>query len=366
MMFLLLANLCAQTEKVASLKVKAKYIFMADYESQDIILEYNADELMCPSSMTKIMTALVAFQALRDKKVQPDTMVTVEKEAFRTEGTTMFLNLNQVVSVMDLVRGVICVSGNDASKTLAVAICGSEEAFAQKMTEMAKKIGTQKTYFTNASGLPDEDHQTTPRDLFKITHYLIKYFPKEYALFKEKSFCFNAITQPNKNILLKKEYFDGVKTGFTDKGKYGMVASMVDPLSKRRIILVVNGLSSEKERAEEADRLITWGLRQTKNVNLFKEGDVITEVSVRFGDKNKIALVTDMPVCVTLEVEDQIKPTYEIILPTKYIKGPLPKGAIVGQIVVKTSVGNKAYDLKTRDDIGKASWMRKLFDWVRS
>lgn len=350
---------------VNTLKVKAKYIYMADFDSQDIILEYNAREPMYPSSMTKIMTALIVFQALKDKKVTGETLVTVGREAYQTEGTTMFLNLNQTVSIMELLRGLICVSGNDAAKTLAVALEGSEDAFALKMTAIARKIGALDTSFTNASGLPHNNHRTTALDLYKITHYMIKMFPQEYALFNERSFSFNGITQPNKNLLLKKSHFDGVKTGFTSSGQYGIVSSMVDPTTKRRLILVLNGLSSDKERIEETERLMMWGLRQTKNIYFFKADQMITEIGVKFGDKRKVALVADVPVCVTLQADDQSKPTYEIILPNKYINGPLAKGSVVGHIVIKTALGDKTYQLKTLDAVGKSGMLRSMVDWFK-
>ena len=362
MFFLLSQAPASNVLKSDVLKVKAKSIYLADFDSLDVILDYHADEPMVPSSMTKIMTALVCFQALRDKKISPDTTVTVPSYAYKTEGTTMFLNLNQVVSIEDLLRGLICVSGNDAAKTLAIALEGSEEAFAVKMTEMAKKIGATHTNFENASGLPSTKHQTTARDLFKISHYLISHFKKEYQLFKEKSFCFNQITQYNKNTLLNHSSFDGIKTGFTQLGKYGMVASRVDPISKRRLILVINGLSSERERAEEAKRLLQWGFRQTKNIYFFQAGQTVAQRPVRFGDKRMIDLVTYRSVCVTVEADEKEKPTCDVFFNAPYIKGPLPKGSVVGKVIVKTKWGRKVYDLRTKEEIKQASLLWKIID----
>lgn len=365
MFFVMAQNFDQSRIKTETLQVKAKHIYMADFDSEDEILSYHAYDPMTPSSMTKIMTALMAFKALQDKIVRHETTTVVDRYAFKTEGSTMFLNLNQTVRLIDLLRGLICVSGNDAARAIAIMLSGSEQAFAEKMTSFAHKIGATNTVFTNASGLPDESHHTTAYDLFKISHYLIKHFPMEYRFFGERSFCFNGISQPNKNWLLQSPSYDGVKTGHTESGGFGMVASYIDPLTKRRLILVVNGLNSEKERTEETRRLMDWGLRNTKNIYFFKEGETIRNIPVRFGHKTSVDLITNAPVCVTVPMDEKTSPSYEIILNRSYIKGPIPKGTIVGKITVTTKFGCKTYPLKTKDPILKGSLFRIIIDSLK-
>lgn len=361
-MFILVAHTLTSAE---TLQVKAKQIYMADFDSEDEILSYHAHDSMTPSSMTKIMTALIAFKALRDRVVQHETTAVVDRYAFKTEGTTMFLNLNQTVRLIDLLRGLICVSGNDAARTIAIMLSGSEQAFAEKMTSVAHAIGATKTVFTNASGLPDEAHRTTAYDLFKISHHVIKHFPVEYRFFGERSFCFNGVSQRNKNWLLQNTSYDGIKTGRTDKGGFGMVASYVDPTTKRRLILIVNGLTSEKDRTEEVRRLMEWGLRSTKNIYFFKNGETIKTIPVRFGNKTSVDLIANAPVCVTLSSDDTTQPSYEITLNQSYIKGPTPQGTVVGKITVTTKSGSKIYPLKTREPILKGSLLRTVIDSLK-
>ncbi|USO02621.1 MAG: D-alanyl-D-alanine carboxypeptidase [Alphaproteobacteria bacterium] len=353
----------AAPETTGPLKIKAPHVLIIDYQSQDVIVERDADAKTYPASMTKIMTALVIFEALKNKQITLETMLTVPKAAYRAPGTSMFLKLGQKVSVFDLLKGLICVSGNDAAKTLAIALAGSEENFAELMNDMAVRIGAANTHFTNASGLFHKEHYTTARDLIKITHYLITNFPEYYYLFKQKTFNFNGVLQTSKNSLLKNDWFDGVKPGFDDS--YGTVVSMVNPETKRRILVFANGYHSERDREWDVERMARFAMYQTKAYCFLEEGATAHKIPVLFGDKRSVDLGAKTPVCVTLGMNSE-EPTCNITIAKKYLKGPVDKGTPVGIATIKTSNGEKTYTLYTKEDVKKGSWARYAVDYVKA
>lgn len=354
-----------------TVKFDSKQMCLLDYDTNDIILEHNADQEMYPSSMTKIMTALMFFQAIEEGTISEETIIHTPPEVYQTEGSTMFLKKHQPVRAMDLLQGIVCLSGNDAARAFAISVFGSEDACVTEMNKLAKTIGTQITNFTNASGLPNPKQITNCHDLLLITRYLLKKYPQYFKYFKQTHFTFNNITQANKlNLFLERnKIFDGVKTGFTDSGQYGMVASLFDPLTKRRLLLVVNGLPSKKSRADEGERLLLWGLRNTKNIILFNSNDSIYQIKVRFGEKNKVDLVSDMPVGITMKRHELAKkqiPQFEIHLDQKHLKAPFHRGKNVGKLVLKHNGKEKFYPLYTKEKVEKASLLKQAYHYLLS
>lgn len=275
-----------------ALETKADYALMLDADTGVVLFEKNADARMSPASMSKLMTVLMAFEALESGAISADEKFFVSDDAWRrggaaSGGSTMFLNARSRVSVMDLLRGVIIQSGNDACITLAEGLAGSEDVFAQMMTERAQDLGMSKSTFTNATGLPDPEHKTTARDLAVLAQHLINNHGNLYRLFSERDFTWNKIRQTNRNPLLYANIgADGLKTGHTSESGYGLVASAEQ--NGRRLVLVVNGLDSKRDRAREARRLMTYGFRNFQRELLVEAGEVVTELPVWHGSENVV------------------------------------------------------------------------------
>jgi serine-type D-Ala-D-Ala carboxypeptidase (penicillin-binding protein 5/6) len=277
----------------------AKQALLVDYSTGTILLEKNADEFMYPSSMTKIMTAYLIFEKIKSGVIQLNTQFSVSERAWRMGGTKMFVPLNGVVSVGDLLKGIIIQSGNDACVVIAEGTCGSEEAFAEEMTNKAHEFGAMNTTFKNASGWPDPEHLTTAWDLGIIAHRLITDFPDFYHLFGMKDYTYHNIHQWNRNTLLYRNIgCDGIKTGFTDNGGYGVVASIKQ--GARRLILIINGLPSEKARAEEAQKLLMWGIQTFDNYPVFQRGQAVSAIPVWLGRENEVMATVAEDVSLTL------------------------------------------------------------------
>ena len=317
------------------IEVKAKQAILVDDQTGVVLMQKNADELMHPSSMTKIMTAYLAIEKIKAGVIRPDTLVTVGKEGWRTEGSSMFLNINDQVSVLDLLKGIIIQSGNDASIILAQSLSGSEETFAAEMTQRAHALGATHTTFKNATGLPHPDHQTTARDLIILSQHAIHDHPDYYSLYSEKSFTYGGIAQGNRNPLLYKNIgCDGVKTGHTDAAGYGMVASCVH--QGQRYVLVINGLPSMQARADEATKLINWATHTFTNVIIFKAQDLVDEIPVWYGHENVLPLTVEKDVIVTVphsaKKDLKIKISYQSPL-----EAPIQQGVVMGKITVTSS-----------------------------
>lgn len=314
--------------------VAAKQVYLMDAQTGAVLLDRDGDKLMHPSSMTKIMTAYVAFRKIRENAITPQTLVKVGHEGWRVEGSSMFLNINDEVSVQDLLRGLIIQSGNDASVILATHMAGSEAAFAMEMTRLAREIGAEQSTFINASGLPHENHQTTARDLATISLRLMRDFPEEYKIFGEKEFVYGNIKQGNRNPLLYDNIgclCDGVKTGHSSIAGYGMVASCLQ--DDQRLILVINGLPSMQARADEAKKIMTWGMRTFTNTLVFKAQELIASVPVWYGAEAHMPLTVEKDVRVTLPRMHALQAQVKIHHPSA-LQAPIYKGDAVGKIII--------------------------------
>ncbi len=273
---------------------KAKFAILMDHESGTVLFQKDADLPLEPASMAKLMTLAVVFDQLRTGRISLDDEFFISEFAWReggaaSGGSTMFAELGSKVPVADLVRSVIIQSGNDASIALAEGIAGSEQTFALVMNEMADEIGLTNSNFTNSTGLPDPDLRTTARDLALLARYLINTYPEYYPIFSEPDFLWNGIRQSNRNVLLDDGIgVDGLKTGHTEAAGYGIVISTTE--GGRRLIAVLHGFDTLRERAEEARKLITWGSRAFEQVPAFTQSSVVGYANIYGGAQPNVAL----------------------------------------------------------------------------
>ena len=290
--FLLLAG---QAAAQAEFDTKARFAVLMDNESGTVIYQKQADDQLEPASMAKLMTLAVVFNEIRAGRVTLDDEFFVSEHAWRTGGassggSTMFAELNSQIRVEDLVRSVIIQSGNDAAIILAEGIAGSEGTFAIMMNELAGDIGLTGSHFTNPTGLPDPDMYSTARDLAELARYLIEEFPEYYHYFSEPEMEWNGINQANRNSLVEMGIgVDGLKTGHTEAAGYGSVTSTDQ--GDRRLIAVVHGLTSMRERTEEARKLLTWGARAFERFTPYAEGQIVAYADVYGGETPSVGLV---------------------------------------------------------------------------
>jgi D-alanyl-D-alanine carboxypeptidase (penicillin-binding protein 5/6) len=282
----------------------APYVILLDADTGTVLFEKNADVPNPPSSMAKLMTAEVVFNELKQNRLKLEDAFVVSEDAWRRGGapshtSSMFAPIHSRVRVDDLLRGALIVSGNDACIALAEGIAGNEAAFAEMMNKRAHELGLTRSYFTNATGLPDPAEKVTVRELARVARHIIQAYPDFYRYFGEREFVWNKIRQQNRNPLLTMNIgADGLKTGFTTEGGYGLVGSAVQ--NGLRLIVVVNGLKSAKDRLEEAKKLLDFGDRGFESKRLFAEGQVVGYASLYGGASGSVALKGAGPIGVLL------------------------------------------------------------------
>lgn len=282
-----------------AIETNAREAFIMDFDTGAVLLDKEGDTLTEPASMTKMMTVHMLFKYIKDGRVSMDDTFHVSEKAWRKGGSKMFVEVNSNVSVSDLLHGIIVQSGNDAAIVVAEGLGGSEEAFAEAMTEEARAIGMTKSVFKNATGWPAEGHLVTVHDLAILARDTIRNFPDLYELYSVKEFTYNGIRQPNRNPLLGTSAgVDGLKTGHTETAGYGLTASA--ERDGRRLIIVVNGLDSVRERRTESQKLLDWGFREFDNYDLFAEGETVSSANVWLGSETKVDLVADKDILLTL------------------------------------------------------------------
>jgi serine-type D-Ala-D-Ala carboxypeptidase (penicillin-binding protein 5/6) len=349
------AAAAAPAQNSAVLETTARQAIILDFKTGKVLYEKNADQRMPPSSMSKIMTAYMAFKALKENRLQLDSMLPVSQRAWRIQGSKMFVMVGTQVKVEDLLRGMIIQSGNDACIVLAEGLAGSEEAFAEQMTVEARKIGLTGSNFRNASGWPDPDHYTTARDLAILSQRLIADFPEYYKYYAELDFTYGTddkgkpIKQGNRNPLLYKNTgADGIKTGHTDDAGYGLTASAVR--DGRRIIGVFNGWQSMRIRAEESERMMEWAFREWGTYALFKKGDAIDKADVWLGTKPTVQLLA--PQDIDLTIPRRFRPQLKVVASfDSPIAAPIAPGQEIGRLVV-TAPGMETMQMPLVADTG--------------
>lgn len=344
----------------AQMETAAKQAFVMDYDTKMVLFEKNADERMPTSSMSKVVTMYAVLDAIKNGKLTRDAVLTVSEKAWRMGGSKMFVEVGKQVKVEDLMRGVIIQSGNDATVVLAEGIAGTEEAFAGILNAEARRLGMANSHFVNASGWPDPEHYSTARDLATLAWHTINDFPDEYHYYAEKEFTFHNIKQPNRNPLLYRNIgADGIKTGHTEEGGYGLMAS--GTISGRRVITVLNGMDSEAMRAQEGARLLEWGLKAFENITLFKVGAEVDAARVVLGKKDTVSLTVekDMMVTLPLSVKNDLKVQVVYDGP---LEAPLLKGQKVGVIRAEVPrVGTVEEPLVTAEGVERIGFFAGAF-----
>nr|WP_283949542.1 D-alanyl-D-alanine carboxypeptidase family protein [Limobrevibacterium gyesilva] len=320
----------AQTP-VGPLDTAAKFAVAIDYNTGATLLDKDADVSMTPSSMTKLMTAYIVYGMLKAGRLRLDQELPVSERAWRMGGSKMFVPIGAQVKVEDLIRGMIVQSGNDACIVLAEGIAGSEEQFVELMNKKAQEIGLEKSTFRNSTGWPDPEHRMSARDIAVLARRLIMDFPEYYKYDSEKSFKYNNIDQQNRNTLVQKGLADGLKTGHTDDGGYGIVVSA--QRNGRRVIVVINGLTTMHQRGEEAERLLEWCFREFEDVVLFTAGDVVEQAPVWLGAVPSVPLVGGRDLVVTMPRgwRNKAKVSVEYSGP---IPAPITRGSTLGRLTV--------------------------------
>lgn len=295
------ALLLAAPARAEAIDTAATHAIMVDADTGTILLAKNADTHMPTSSMSKTMTMYVIFDALKQGRIHLDDTFQVSEKAWRMQGSKMFIKVGDRVKVEDLVRGVLIQSGNDSAVALAEGLSGSEDAFAEVMNAKAQALGMTNSHFMNASGWPVDGHYSTPRDLALLAYRIMTDFPEYYHYFSEKEFTYNHIRQQNRDPLLSHlPGADGLKTGHTDIAGYGLIGSA--KRNGRRLILVMNGLTSQEAREQEGVRLMEWGFRNFESRTLAKKGDVVSSAKVWLGKEGEVALVAKEDIKVVLPV----------------------------------------------------------------
>ena len=325
-------NIKESFSKILDVKTPAKQVIIYDHEVDEVLFEKNADQLMKPASMAKVMTSYIVFDRIKDKSLDLSDTFIVSDKAWKMGGSRSFLELNSEVTVKDLLLGLIVQSGNDAAVVLAEGVSGDEEAFAREMNRYAKTLGMKNTYFTNSTGWPHPDLQTTSRDLIVLTKRIIEDFPELYRLFEEKIFTYNKIKQSNRNPLLyTMNGADGLKTGHTNESGYGLIGSV--KRNDRRVTLVINGLNSKKKRRFESKRLLNIVFRETALLSLFNNQKSLAEANVWLGNKGKVDLIASKPfkkIISPFELnKTKIKLEWRDPIPA-----PIKKGSVVGKIYI--------------------------------
>ena len=333
---LLPAAAFAQTEAAApTFETRADYALLMDAETDTILFQKDADKPMPPASMAKLMTVAVIFDALRSGRLHLGDTFMVSENAWRnggagSGGSTMFAKVGSTISVEDLIHGIIIQSANDGCITVAEGMAGTEAAFAGMMNAEAQKLDMTGSHFTNATGLPDPNQYVTAEDLAKLAKHLIYDFPEYYGIYSQTDFTWNKIHQHNRNPLLEMNIgADGLKTGYTDASGYGLVGSAMR--DGQRLILIINGTKSAKERAEEARKLMDWGFSAFEKVNFFKDGAVLGSASVFNGDQWSVPVVSKGPIDVFLPrgSHDEVKGRIVYKGP---IAAPVEQGQEVGTL----------------------------------
>jgi len=318
--------------QLLDIKSPAKQVIIYDHEADEVLFEKNADQIMKPASMAKVMTAYIIFDKLKDQSLQMSDTFLVSNRAWRMGGSRSFLELNTNVSIKDLLLGLIVQSGNDAAVVLAEGVSGEEEAFAREMNRYAKILGMNNTYFTNATGWPHPDLKTTSRDLIILTRNIINNFPKLYELFNEKIFTYNNIKQSNRNPLLySMNGADGLKTGHTNESGYGLIGSVKK--NNRRISIVINGLNSKKKRTFESKRLFNIVFRETALLSLFNDKKSLAKANVWLGKQPQVDLVAEKAFKKIISPLELNKTKIKIQWQDP-ISAPIAKGDKVGNIFI--------------------------------
>jgi D-alanyl-D-alanine carboxypeptidase (penicillin-binding protein 5/6) len=359
-----LIPLSATAELIPPPQVDARAWLLVDHESGKVMAESRPDERVEPASLTKLMTAYLTFKALKNDQLKPNQVVPVSVKAWKTGGSKMFIAPDKPVTVDELIRGMIIQSGNDACVALAEAIAGSEEAFAQMMTREAQRLGMTGTAYRNSTGLTEEGHYTTARDLALLARAMIHDFPEYYPLYSTLDYTYNNIKQGNRNRLMTMDAsVDGIKTGHTDAAGWCLVSSA--KRDGRRVLSVLLGAPSENGRIESSRALINYGFNAYENVKLAAAGEALAQPAVYKGAAASVSLGVAADALFTVPRGQGAKLAREIVVVTPVI-APLAAGQQLGTLKV-TMDGQPAgeYPLVAQTAVEEGGFFRRIWDTLR-
>ena len=351
----------------SEIEVDVDKLIIQDHHSGKILFEMDADAKIYPASMTKIMTAIVTFDLLKKGETSLDEKILVSEKAWRMSQSgysSMFIMLNDLVSVEDLLKGIIIVSGNDACVALAEGLSGTEEDFVILMNEKADEIGLENTQFNNSSGISDPNNYSTVRDILKMSRYMIKNYPEYYSYFKDTSFTWDRtggdpITQGNRNPLLYKDIgADGIKTGFLTVEQYSLAASV--KTNERRVTIVGSGFKTKNNRSRESARILNWGLKKFDTIQVIKENEIFTSLDVWIGKKNKVEVSSEESYYLTIPKRKK-KTIKAVIEYTGPVEAPIKKGDNIALLNIYVSGElKKQINLLSTEDIKKSNIFIRL------
>ena len=346
--------------KSYAIDTKAEQAIVMDFDTNEILFEKNSNIKTPPASMTKIMTVYVAFDRLKNTDLSIENECVVSAKAYKMGGSRTFLEIDDKVSIDELLKGIIIQSGNDASVALAECLAGTEDDFAKLMNVYAKRLGMINTNFLNSSGWPEDNHYSTVYDLALLSNALIREFPDLYLYFSDKEFTYNDIKQPNRNKLLSSvQGADGLKTGFTRASGWGIAATA--KRDNRRITTVINGTNSSRSRLNEASNLINWAFSQTSQKLLVDENQVIVEVDVWLGNKPRVNLVSSKKIVSTLSF-DQIQLIKSSLEYKRPIEAPIKIGEVYGKLIIDIEgKPNIEVELIAQESVGSVNPISKVF-----
>ncbi len=337
----------------------AKYALIIDYDTGSILFEKDADKKVFPASMSKLMTLYILFEAISAGTVKLDETFFVSKKAWKKGGSKMFLEPESQVKVEELLKGIIVQSGNDACIVVAEALSGNEESFAELMNLKATQLGLKNSNFTNSTGWPDKDHYMTPYDLAILSKKIISDFPEFFHLFKEKKYNYNSIEQNNRNpLLFSYNISDGLKTGYTEESGFSLAATAKK--DSKRLILILSGMNSARERKKEAIKLFEWAFREHTNISLFSNQDVVIESDVWLGKNAVVELFSKENIIFTVRKRDLKKYEAKVIYSSP-IPAPIIKGQQYAKLKITNTIGGEIeYPLFAKEGIEKAGVFKKI------
>ena len=352
----------------SEINIDVDHIILQDFHSGKILYESNADDSIYPASMTKIMTSIVTFDLLKNGETSLDELITVSEKAWRMAQSgysSMFIMLNDQISVEDLLKGIIIVSGNDACVALAEGLSGTEEDFVVLMNEKAAEIGLENTNFNNSSGISDPDNYSTVRDILKMSRYMISNYPEYYSYFKETEFTWDRtggdpITQGNRNPLLYKNIgADGIKTGYLTVEQYSLASS--SQINERRVIAVGSGFKTKNLRSRESLKILNWGLKKFDTIKITKKDEFFTDLKVWLGRKREIKVMSEEDFYIT--IPKRKKKTIKAILEYEGpIKAPVKKGDKVALLNVYLSDELiKQIDILAAENVRRSNIFSRIF-----
>ncbi len=365
---LLLVGISNGAARAQLFETSASEAFMIDAETGSILFSKNPDKLIPPASLAKLMTMEVVFNAIKSGRLSLDDTFYVSENAWRTGGassggSTMFAELKSEIRLEDLIQGVIVQSANDGCIIIAEGMAGSEENFARLMTERARSLGMEKSVFKNSTGLPAEGQYVTVRELAMLALHIWRTYPEFYKYYSQEDFTWNKIRQRNRNPLLRMDIgADGMKTGYTEESGYAIVGAV--NRDNKRLFVAMSGLESERARAEEARKILDWGIRAFEKVELFAAGETVGEASTYGGEKSGIAVAAKGPISILVPITNRDRLIARIVYDGPVV-APIEKGDEVGKL--KVWIGDtlsQETPLYAVEDVGKGSLPQRALDAV--